>query len=76
MLTGLLMIGIGAVGAAAGIVPSVREHRADRRVVKARRHLFQSQQQVDAVFRSARRAMDDVSGIRERRPFGSWEEWL
>jgi hypothetical protein len=77
MLTGLVLLGIGtAGGVATGIISSAREHRADRREVKARRHVIEARQEVDAVFRNARRAMDDLSGIRERRPFGIWEEWL
>ena len=35
-----------------------------------------AERRVDTVFRNAQRAMDDISGMSERRPFGDWRDIL
>lgn len=47
-----------------------------RRSVTVRREIRDAFAHVDAVFREARRAMDAVTGMRERRPFGDWQDLL
>jgi hypothetical protein len=82
MLTGLLMLGIGGAGAAAGVVSSVREHYKNQRQTSPEWQIRAAQQRVDAALAHARVDMEVAAGVREpgetrmADSFGSWNGWL
>jgi len=61
---------------ATGISATYRGFTNRRRSVNVGRELRDAFARVDAVLRDARHAMDAVTGRRERRPFGDWQDLL
>jgi hypothetical protein len=59
------------------VISSIYRNVANRqRSVNVGREIRDTFARVDAVFREARHAMDAVTGRRERRPFGDWQDLL
>lgn len=73
LIGGVLSVAVFIV--ATGISATYRR-LTNRSSVTVGRELRDAFARVDGVFRDARRAMDAVTGRRERRPFGDWQDLL
>jgi hypothetical protein len=73
LIGGVLSVAVFIV--ATGI-SAIYRRLTNRSSVTVGRELRDAFARVDAVLRDARHAMDAVTGRRERRPFGDWQDLL
>lgn len=74
LIGGVLSVAVFIV--VTGISATYRGFTNRRHSVTVGRELRDAFARVDGVFRDARRAMEAVTGRRERRPFGDWQDLL